>query len=318
MKIAILTSGGDAPGMNAAVRAVTRKALSLGHDVFGIKYGYKGLLDGCIEPLQARDVGGILEMGGTILRSSRSEEFKSEEFQKKAASNIMERGIDYVFAVGGNGTQTGLHALAMQGVKTIGIPSTIDNDLVGTDFTIGFDTAVNTAVWAIDKIRITATSHERTFIVEVMGRDSGFLALYSGLSCGADTILVPEYKVDLNEVALRVIRSRDKKKHHHIIVLAEGAGHAKWLALEIAERTGIDPYVSILGYIQRGGSPTSFDRLHASKLGSLAVDAALEGRTDCVVGFIDGKPTFTPSNLVIGKLKNPDEELLKLAYQLHD
>ena len=147
------------------------------------------------------------------------------------------------------------------GCKTIGIPSTIDNDLVGTDFTIGFDTAVNTAVWAIDKIRITATSHERTFIVEVMGRDSGFLALYSGLSCGADTILVPEYKVDLNEVALRVIKSRDKKKHHHIIVLAEGAGHAKWLALEIAERTGIDPYVSILGYIQRGGSPTSFGQI---------------------------------------------------------
>ncbi len=318
MNIGVLTSGGDAPGMNAAIRAVTRRGLGLGCKVFGIKYGYQGLLCSDITRLEARDVGGILEYGGTILHSTRSEEFKADNAPARAAEILKEHGIDYVIAIGGNGTQTGLHSLAIAGVKTVGIPSTIDNDLVGTDFTIGFDTAVNTAVWAIDKIRITATSHERTFIVEVMGRDSGFLALYSGLACGADSILVPEIKTDLDEVADRVKKSRDKKKHHHIIVLAEGFGSAGWLASEINKRTDIKPYISILGYIQRGGSPTAFDRLHASKLGAAAVEAAMDGKSDVVMGIVNGKIIHTLASDVAGRLKKPDGELLKLAYLLHD
>lgn len=318
MKFAVLTSGGDAPGMNAAVRAITRKALGLGHEVCAIHYGYKGLLEENITPLLARDVGGILEFGGTILRSSRSEDFKKLEYKKIAADILRKHGIDVVIAIGGNGSQAGLHSLALEGVRTIGVPSTIDNDLVGTDSTIGFDSAVNTSVWAIDKIRTTATSHERTFIVEVMGRDSGFLALYSGIACGADSILIPEIPVDLNKVASGVIQSRDKKKHHHVIVLAEGAGHAKWLAYEVNERTGITPYVSVLGYIQRGGPPTAFDRIHASTLGAAAVEMALEGKNDCVVGIIDGKLTCTPATEVVGKLKKPSDNLMSLALQLHD
>lgn len=318
MKFAVLTSGGDAPGMNAAVRAITRKALGLGHQVCAIRYGYKGLLEENISPLLARDVGGILEFGGTILRSSRSEDFKKPEYKKIAADILRKHGIDVVIAIGGNGSQTGLHSLALEGVRTIGVPSTIDNDLIGTDNTIGFDSAVNTSVWAIDKIRTTATSHERTFIVEVMGRDSGFLALYSGIACGADSILIPEIPVDLNKVASGVIQSRDKKKHHHVIVLAEGAGHAKWLAYEVCERTGIAPYISVLGYIQRGGSPTAFDRIHASTLGAAAVELALEGKNDCVVGIIDGILTCTPATEVVGKLKKPSDNLMSLALQLHD
>ena len=318
MKFAVLTSGGDAPGMNAAVRAVTRRALGLGHEVFAIRYGYKGLLEENIEPLEARDVGGILEFGGTILRSSRSEDFKKPEYKKIAADILRKHGIDVVIAIGGNGSQAGLHSLAQEGIHTIGVPSTIDNDLVGTDDTIGFDSAVNTSVWAIDKIRTTATSHERTFIVEVMGRDSGFLALYSGIACGADFILIPEIPVDLNKVASGVIKSRDKKKHHHVIVMAEGVGHAKWLAYEVCERTGINPYVSVLGYIQRGGSPTAFDRIHASTLGTAAVELALEGKNDCIVGIIGGKLTTTSASEVVGKLKKPNDSMLELAYQLHD
>jgi 6-phosphofructokinase 1 len=318
MKFAVLTSGGDAPGMNAAIRAITRRALGLGHQVCAIHYGYKGLLEENILPLLARDVGGILEFGGTILRSSRSEDFKKPEYKKVAADILCKHNIDVVIAIGGNGSQAGLHGLALEGIRTIGVPSTIDNDLVGTDSTIGFDSAVNTSVWAIDKIRTTATSHERTFIVEVMGRDSGFLALHSGIACGADSILIPEIPVDLNKVASGVIQSRDKKKHHHVIVLAEGAGHAKWLAYEVCERTGISPYISVLGYIQRGGSPTAFDRMHASTLGVAAVEMALEGKNDCVVGIINGLLTCTPSTEVVGKLKKPSDNLMSLALQLHD
>lgn len=282
--IGILTSGGDAPGMNAAIRAVVRAGIYNGIRILGIKQGYAGLIDGQIEEMNLSSVADIIHRGGTMLRSSRSDEFQTEEGFKKALNVIKVFGIDGLVILGGDGTLRGAKALSKAGVPTIGIPCTIDNDLGYTDYTIGFFTAVETVVDAISKIRDTSTSHGRANIIEVMGRHCGDIALYAGLSGGAESIIVPEIEFNIDEVAKKAINGRNRGKLHHIIVLAEGVGNAYDVSKDLIDRTGIDTRVTILGHIQRGGSPTTFDRILASEMGRKAVELLLEGKSGKALG----------------------------------
>lgn len=283
--IGILTSGGDAPGMNAAIRAVVRSAIFNNIKIVGIKQGYDGLVNGKIETMNLSSVADIIHRGGTILRSSRSEEFKTEKGLKKALNVIDIFDIDGLIVLGGDGTFKGARSLADAGVPTIGIPCTIDNDMGYTDYSIGFYTAVETVVEAIGRIRDTSTSHGRANIIEVMGRDCGDIALYAGLSGGAESIIVPEIKFEINDTIKKAIRGRNRGKLHHIIVLAEGVGDAYDVAEEIKENTNIDTRVTILGHIQRGGTPTSFDRIMASEMGREAVELLLKGKTARALGM---------------------------------
>ncbi len=270
--IGILTSGGDAPGMNAAIRAVTRCALSHDMNVVGIQRGYKGLLNGEIHPMTARDVSDILQKGGTILQTARSKEFATPEGVKKGADMARLYGIDALVVIGGDGSFKGAKALSEHGIPVIGIPATIDNDIGCTNYTIGFDTATNTAMEAIDKIRDTATSHERCNIVEVMGREAGYIALNVAIAGGAEAALVPEYEYDMDAIARDIIDAKNRGKKHHLIIVAEGVGGSVEMAKHIEQVTGVGTRATILGYMQRGGSPTLKDRLMASKMGYHAIE----------------------------------------------
>ena len=288
--IGVLTSGGDAPGMNAAIRAVVRQAISKGKKVKGIRRGYTGLLAEDIVDMEAKDVSDIIQRGGTILQTARCPEFRTEEGQKLGAEMCRKHGIEGIIVIGGDGSFRGAQKLAAQGINTIGIPGTIDLDISCTDYTIGFDTAVNTAMEAIDKIRDTASSHERCSIIEVMGRDAGYLALWCGIANGAEKILLPEEK-DYDEQALieDILENKKRGKKNYIIINAEGIGDSINMAKRIEEATGIETRATILGHMQRGGSPTCKDRVYASIMGSMAVDLLLEGKTNRIVGYRHGE-----------------------------
>ena len=288
--IGVLTSGGDAPGMNAAIRAVVRKSIASGKKVKGIMKGYQGLLNEEIFDMSPRDVSDTIQRGGTILRTARCEEFKTEEGQKKGAEICKKHGIDGLVVIGGDGSYRGAQALAANGINTIGLPGTIDLDIACTDYTIGFDTAVNTAMQAIDKVRDTSSSHERCSIIEVMGRNAGYIALWCGVANGAEDILLPE-KYDFNEqnIINNIINNRKRGKTHHIIINAEGIGHSTSMARRIEAATGIETRATILGYMQRGGSPTCKDRVYASMMGAYAADILSAGKTNRVVGYRGGE-----------------------------
>ncbi|CEI71657.1 MULTISPECIES: 6-phosphofructokinase [Romboutsia] len=282
--IGILTSGGDAPGMNAAIRAVVRSAIYYGCKVYGINRGYKGLIEEDLEEMNLSSVGDIIHRGGTILKSSRCEEFKTEEGRKVAVKVLKKYGIDCLVVIGGDGSFNGALKLTELGFPAIGLPGTIDNDLAYTDYTIGFDTTINTIIDAIGKIRDTSSSHERVNIIEVMGRHCGDLALYAGLAGGAETIIVPEINYNVDDVCNKLDTTKKRGKRHSIIILAEGVGNAQDLGKEIVARTNADLRVTILGHVQRGGSPTAFDRILASKMGVRAVELLLDGKAGRVVG----------------------------------
>ena len=289
-KVAILTSGGDSPGMNAAIRAVTRKAIYNGFQVIGIQRGYQGLLEEDLLEFDARSVSDTIQRGGTILRTARSEEFKTEEGRKKAAEICRKHSIDAVVVIGGDGSYRGALKLSQEGIGVIGLPGTIDLDIACTDYTIGFDTAVNTALEAIDKIRDTSSSHERCSIVEVMGRNAGYIALWCGVASGAEDILLPEkYNYDEQEIINHIIESRKTGKTHHLIINAEGIGHSTSMARRIEAATGMETRATILGYMQRGGAPTCKDRYYASIMGAMAADLLAEGKINRVIGFHDGE-----------------------------
>lgn len=284
-RIGVLTSGGDSPGMNAAVRAVVRKAIFHEVEVFGIYYGYQGLLTGNIQKLEAGDVGDIIQRGGTKLYSARCEEFKSPEGQNRAIEQLKKHGIEGLVVIGGDGSYRGAMALTEKGFPCVGVPGTIDNDIPGTDYTIGFDTALNTIIEAIDKIRDTATSHERTFIIEVMGRDAGDLALWAGLAGGAETILIPEVDFDMDDMIDRLQKGKKRGKKHSIIIVAEGVMSANKLAELIHGKVDLETRVSVLGHIQRGGSPTGRDRVLGSLFGARAAEVLLEGNGGRAIGM---------------------------------
>ena len=284
-RIAVLTSGGDSPGMNAAIRATVRTAIYNKTDVYGVKRGYAGLLEKDFVPLDLGSVGGILQRGGTILETARSEKFKTEEGLQLAVNNLRDEKIDGLVVIGGDGSFRGALALFEKGVPVVGVPATIDNDIGGTHFTIGFDTAVNTVIEALDKLRDTASSHERMFIVEVMGRESGWIALTAGLACGAESILIPEIGYDIEEILVRLRRGRNRGKTHSLIVVAEGVASASEIKDQIWDAGGFEMRVVVLGHIQRGGSPTAFDRMLASRLGAGAVDLLLNGEVGKMVGW---------------------------------
>lgn len=288
--IGVLTSGGDAPGMNAAIRAVVRQAISKGKKVKGIKRGYAGLITEDIVDMEAKDVSDIIQKGGTILQTARCPEFRTEEGQKRGAEVCRKYGIDGIVVIGGDGSFRGAQKLAAQGINTIGLPGTIDLDISCTDYTIGFDTAVNTAMQAIDKIRDTASSHERCSIIEVMGRDAGYIALWCGLANGAEQVLIPEkYDYDEQKIVDNIIANRKRGKKHYIIINAEGIGHSTSMARRIEAATGMETRATILGHMQRGGSPTCKDRVYASTMGAIAVDLLCEGKSNRLVAYKGGK-----------------------------
>lgn len=288
--IGVLTSGGDAPGMNAAIRAVVRKGIANGVKIKGIKKGYQGLLNEEIIDLEKQNVSDIIQRGGTILGTARCTEFRTLEGQQAGAEICRKHGIDGIVVIGGDGSYKGAQALSKQGINTIGVPGTIDLDIACTEYTIGFDTAINTAMDAIDKVRDTSSSHERCSIIEVMGRDAGYIALWCGVANGAEDILLPE-KYDYNEqnIINNIINNRKRGKTHHIIINAEGIGHSTSMARRIEAATGIETRATILGYMQRGGNPTCKDRFYASIMGAYAADILCQGKTNRVVGYQHGE-----------------------------
>jgi 6-phosphofructokinase 1 len=312
--IGVLTSGGDAPGMNAAIRAVVRKSLANGLKVKGIKKGYQGLLNEEIVDMERRSVADIIQRGGTILGTARCMEFTTPEGQAKGAEICRKHGIDGMVVIGGDGSYRGAQKLSAQGINTVGIPGTIDLDIACTDYTIGFDTAINTAMDAIDKIRDTSSSHERVSIVEVMGRHAGYIALWCSIANGADDILLPE-KYDYNEqrVIDNIIDNRKKGKTHHIIINAEGIGHSTSMARRIEAATGLETRASILGYMQRGGSPTCKDRVYASMMGCYAADILAAGKTNRVVGYRNGQFVDYDIDEALAMKKNINEYMYEIA-----
>lgn len=312
-RIGILTSGGDAPGMNGAIRAVVRKGIYSGLEVWGIERGYEGLLDGQVAPLNLHSVAGIIHRGGTMLRTSRSERFISPEGQEKALENIKKFQLDGLVIIGGDGSLRGAQRLAEKGVAVVGIPGTIDNDISHTDYTIGFDTALNTVSEAVAKIRDTATSHERIAIIEVMGRNSGYLALYAGLAVGAEAILVPEKKVDMEALCQRLKEKEERGKLYSIILVAEGVANGFEVAAEVKKKTGFDPSVTILGYTQRGGSPSAFDNVLASRMGARAVELLLQGKTQQMVAIEQGQIKGVEIRAVLNQRKELNWEIHELA-----
>ncbi len=316
-RIAVLTSGGDAPGMNAAIRAVVRTGLDRKYEVLGVRQGYSGLINGCLAPLGARDVGGIMQRGGTILGSARCPEFKTEEGRLKALHHLNEHGIDALVVIGGNGTQTGSHALSKAGFPVIGVASTVDNDLVGSDVTIGVDTALNIALEAIDRLKVTASSHHRAFLLEVMGRDCGYIALMAGIAGGAEAVVIPEVEADPEAIARELRSAYERGKPHALVVVAEGARYnaaalVAWFA-ERKERLGFDLRATVLGHTQRGGTPTFADRILGTLLGAAAVDQIAAGHHGVVVGMIAGKIATTPFDDVLAGRKPLDPALVALA-----
>lgn len=287
--IGVLTSGGDAPGMNAAIRAVVRKAIAAGKKVKGIQKGYNGLLNEEIVDMTAKDVSDTIQRGGTVLYTARCAEFRTLEGQQRGAEVCRKHGIDGLVVIGGDGSFAGAQKLAALGINTVGVPGTIDLDIACTDYTIGFDTAVNTAMEAIDKVRDTSTSHERCSIIEVMGRNAGYIALWCGIANGAEDILLPEkYNHDEQQLINNIIRNRKSGKKHHIIINAEGIGNSEAMARRIEAATGVETRATILGHMQRGGSPTCKDRVYASIMGAYAVDLICAGKTKRVVCYKNG------------------------------
>ena len=315
--IGVLTSGGDAPGMNAAIRAVVRTALANGKKVKGICRGYSGLLEEDIIDLDAKSVADIIQRGGTILYTARCAEMRTEEGQKKAAEICKKHGIDGLVVIGGDGSFQGARKLAALGVNTVGLPGTIDLDIACTDYTIGFDTAVNTAMEAIDKVRDTSTSHERCSIIEVMGRNAGYIALWCGIANGAEDILLPEkYDYDEQKIIDNIIENRRRGKKHHIIINAEGIGHSASMARRIEAATGVETRATILGYMQRGGRPTCKDRVYASTMGCMAVDLLIEGKNKRVVGYQNGEFMDYDINEALAMSKGISEYQVEIASSL--
>lgn len=317
-KIGVFTSGGDAPGMNAAIRAVVRACAYYKKEAYGIMRGYEGMIEGDLVKLGPRSVGNIIQRGGTILKTARSEEFKTAEGRKRAYENLTEEGIDALVAIGGDGTFSGLHRFYEEhGIPSICIPGTIDNDLPGTDYTIGYDTATNTAVEAIDKIRDTALSHNRLFFVEVMGRNSGYIAMNSGIAGGATAIIIPEEEMTFDQLFHTLGAERDTSKKSNLVVVAEGSkiGDANSLAKRVAERSSyFDIKVTILGHLQRGGTPTYFDRVLASRMGIAAVEGLINGKRDVMVGVKDNKIVYNDFDLIKReKFHQIDSESLRIA-----
>ncbi|MDP3058854.1 MAG: 6-phosphofructokinase [bacterium] len=312
-RIAVLTSGGDAPGMNAAIRAVVRKGLHLEREVIGFRRGYAGLVADDAIMLNAGSVADIIHRGGTFLRTARSDEFLTSAGFAKALSSLKRHAVDGLIVIGGDGSFRGAQKLFENGILTVGIPGTIDNDIPGTDECIGFDTAVNTAVEAIDKIRDTATSHERIFIIEVMGRASGHIALAAGLAGGAESILIPEKPIDLDEICLRLKRGANRGKLHSIIVVCEGAGSAYSVGDYISTHTEFETRVTVLGHVQRGGAPTVRDRLLASKMGSAAVDALVSGIGGVIIGIKKGQLITVGITAALNEATDFDFETYYLA-----
>jgi 6-phosphofructokinase 1 len=316
-KIGVLTSGGDSPGMNAAVRAVVRTGIYYGLEVYGIMRGYSGMIDNDIIPMHSRSVANIIQRGGTILKTARCKEFFEYEGRKKAYNNLKKLGINGLVIVGGDGSFRGAHKFSNEfDIPCIGLPGTIDKDIAGTDFTIGFDTAVNTAVEAIDKIRDTADAHDRLFIIEVMGRDAGYIALHSGIATGAEHILIPERKTDIEELVDSLTEKERRKKLVNMVVVAEGDnfGGADEVAKVIKERIpSADTRVCVLGHIQRGGSPSCLDRLIASRMGYSAVECLLEGRHNVMVGIMNNKMHFTPLEKAVKAKQKITDEWLKIV-----
>lgn len=314
-KIAVFTSGGDSPGMNACIRAVVRTAIHHNIQVMGILHGYEGMINNEFISLNKKSVANIIQLGGTILKTARSKRFMTEEGMEKAFQNLQKHEINGVVCIGGNGTFTGAEEFSKKyPIKFIGCPGTIDNDLVGTDFTIGYDTAINTVVEAVDKIRNTAESHDRVFIVEVMGRDAGLIALRSGIAVGAEGILIPETKNDLSKI-LQKLSSARKDKSSKIIIVAEGdeSGGAFNVANIIKDQfPNLDVRVSILGHIQRGGSPTCMERVNASRMGYAAVHALLEGKQNLMIGIVNKEITFTPFSKAIKHIEELNPDLIKM------
>ena len=316
-RIAVLTSGGDAPGMNAAIRSVVRCGVAKGWKTFGVRNGFQGLINGTMEPLGTREVGGIMHRGGTVLGSARCDEFKTIEGRELAIRNLNQRGIDALVVIGGNGSQAGANALYEMGFPVVGIASTIDNDLVGSDITIGVDTALNIALEAIDRLKVTASSHQRAFIVEVMGRNCGYIALMSGLAGGAEAITLPEVKTDPEKLAKELHKAYEQGKAHAIIVAAEGAEYnasrlTEYFA-ENRERLGFSIRSTTLGHVQRGGAPGAYDRILASRLGHGAVEAIDREEFGVLVGLNGNNIITTPYNMIAGKVKTLDPKVIELT-----
>ena len=315
--IGVLTSGGDAPGMNAAIRAVVRKAVSQGMEVKGIYQGYKGLLNEEITDLRARDVSDTISKGGTILYTARCHEFRTAEGQDMGAEICRKHGIEGLVVIGGDGSFAGAQQLAARGINTIGVPGTIDLDIACTEYTIGFDTAVNTAMDAIDKVRDTSTSHERCSIIEVRGRNAGYIALWCGIANGAEDILLPEsYDYDEQKLINNIIENRKRGKKHHIIVNAEGIGHSSSMARRIEAATGVETRATILGHMQRGGSPTCKDRVYASMMGAYAADLLAEGKSNRVVGYRNGEYVDFDINEALAMQKELPEYMVRVSKAL--
>jgi len=316
-KIAVLTSGGDAPGMNAAVRAVTRGALAQGWEVFAVRNGYAGLLGNEFDPLAARDVGGIIQSGGTVLGSARCPEFAEPAGRAEALANLGKRGIEALVVIGGNGSQSGSASLAREGFAVVGVPSTIDNDLYGNDVSIGCDTAINITLEAIDRLRTTASSHQRAFAVETMGRNCGYIALMAGIAGGAEVIALPEHELRPADVAARLRAARERGKTHALAVIAEGAkcGVHELMDYYGAHRKsiGFDLRVTRLGHVVRGGAPTAADRVLATRLGAAAIAALADGKKGVLVGMVKGDIVTTPLTEIAGRMRPADATLLELA-----
>jgi len=316
-RIAVLTSGGDAPGMNAAVRAATRAAIAQGWEMYGVRNGYAGLLADAFEPLHARDVGGIIQRGGTVLGSARSPEFREDAGFAQGMANLARRGIVALVVIGGNGSQTGANRLDASGFPVVGIASTIDNDLYGTDVTIGVDTAVNVTLEAVDRLRTTGSSHQRAFLVETMGRDCGYIAVMTGIAGGAEVIVTPECPVEPREVAERLGAAYRRGKTHALVVVAEGAKHdAQTLLRHFADHRaeiGFGLRATILGHVVRGGVPSAFDRVLATRLGAAAIDRLASGVSGVLVGIVRNEIVATPLAEIAGKTKPIDRDLLELA-----
>jgi len=316
-KIAVFTSGGDAPGMNAAIRAVVRATIYYGKEAVGVRRGYQGMIENEFIPLKARSVSNIIQRGGTFLKSARSMDFMTSEGRKKAYENLKEQKVDAIVAIGGDGTFTGASIFCEEfEIPIVGVPGTIDNDLIGTDYTLGYDTATNTALRAIDAIRDTASSHNRLFFIEVMGRDTGFIALRSAVTGGAEAIMIPEKLMTIDELTKILDIGSQNKKTSSLVIVAEGnpSGNAMEVAYKVKQK--FDRYttkVSILGHTQRGGTPSCYDRLLAGKLGVWAVEALLEGKTNIMVGDKSGQKTFTPFKEAINAKRKFDDELLRIA-----
>lgn len=313
-RIAVMTSGGDSPGMNAAIRAVVRYGIKSGLEVYGIKRGYAGLLDEDIEPMTFASVGGIMERGGTILRSSRCPEFVRKETRAEAAKILKKHGIEGLVVIGGEGSLHGAMFLEEeQKIPVVGIPGTIDNDIAMTDTSIGVDTCLNTVVDAIQKLKDTASSHERAFIIEVMGRSSGYIATVSGLVTGAEAVIVPEVPVDYEELSKKLLEERERGKINCIVVVAEGAASAYTVARHLEHRIGYETRITILGHIQRGGSPTAFDRLLASRMGVAAIDSLVKGESYVMTALQSGSIVTVKLDEVLKAKKKLDMDLVKLA-----